>query len=200
MIRRCALLDSLLTRTAFQAFAPGPQCTASSVIPRPESFAFCAGGKHSLWGLWSKGQELLRSQSAPHSGSLLWRYSDLSGDRTPAGVLPELRPREAREAALGGRQSVLHQALCLVRWATVPGGNPPSCRSRIALGLANGQGVGQAVHAGAVAASGDACAAGSGGRRDRHPQGAYVPHRGQRLGPAACPLVWREGSLGRELG
>src|SRR5439155_16305704 len=47
-------------------------------------------------------------------GSLLRRYSDSSGDRTPRSVLPELRPREAREAALGSRQPALHQTLlCL---------------------------------------------------------------------------------------
>ena len=61
----------------------------------------------------------------------------------------------------------------------VPDGHYPRSRSGAAPGLAHGQGVGQTVHAGAIAAGGNARAQGHWDRRDCDPQGTYVPHRGQ---------------------
>src|SRR5438105_2548324 len=99
MIRKCALLDSLPTRTAFPAFASGLQCAASSVIPR-RAICLLGRGKKPFVGSAVENPGFSTITKCATFGSLLRRYSDSSGDRTPRSVLPELRPREAREAAL----------------------------------------------------------------------------------------------------
>src|SRR5262245_29528557 len=49
MISPCTHHDGWLTHTAFPAFAHGLLSTASSVTPRPVSFASCGRGKNTLW-------------------------------------------------------------------------------------------------------------------------------------------------------
>src|SRR5262249_19001369 len=151
MISPCPHHDGWLTHTAFPAFAPGASSTASSATPRPASFAFCGGGKNKLWGLWARAEGLLRPQGPQAPRPVVWRYPGVPGGRGAARAVPQLRSGEAGEAVLGGRQSVLHQALCLLCRTPVPHGHYPRRRPGVASGLADGQGIGQAVHAGAAA-------------------------------------------------
>src|SRR6266571_148884 len=165
-LSECVLLDGWPTRTAFPTFVRAPRCAEFLEIPKPASYASCGGEKNALWSLRHGGAGLLRPQGPPGARSLLWRHAHLPGARGLARVVPELRGGETGATALVGRQSVVPQALCLVRWAPVPDRDDPRCCAGAAPGLADGQGTGQTVHAGAIAAGRDARTKGPWDRRD----------------------------------
>src|SRR2546422_6154077 len=156
MISQCPHHAGWLTHTAFLASAHGVPSTASSVTLRPASFASCGGGKNTLWGLWARAEGLLRPQGAQAPRPVVWRYPGLPGGRGTTRAVSQLRSGEAGEAVLGGRQSLVHQTLCLLRRTPVSHGDYPRRGAGGASGLAGGQGIGQAVHAGATAPARDA--------------------------------------------
>src|SRR5262245_35144533 len=160
MIPVCENCGDLKIRIASRAFVRVPPSEESLVTPRCESCGSSAGGKNHLWHLWALPAGVLRSQGALDTGPALWRHAGLPGGGDPAGVLPELRQGETRETGVAGRQPPVHPTLCLVRGPAVPGGPDSSGGPGIVAGLAHGQGAGEAVHAGTVAASGDAEPAG----------------------------------------
>ena len=73
------------------------------------------GQKNGLRDLWSGAARVVRPQVAPRPRPRLRRSAHLPRVRGPAGSLPAVRRGEARGARLPGRQSVLHQALRLLR-------------------------------------------------------------------------------------
>src|SRR5579862_6759102 len=116
--------------------------------------------KNGLRGLWAGLVGLLRPKATPSSRPFLWRQARLSRFLYSAGALSVVRGREDREFGLACRQSVLHQTVCLLRRTTLPRQLGQSRGRRIGFGLADGQGVGQAIHGRAIAAG-----------RPTHPQG-----------------------------
>src|SRR3989442_9499617 len=129
MLYRCAHSDDWLTCTTSQAFVHIRLSTVSLGIPRHGVFVSCAEGKNCVWCLRVCVQNLLRPQGAETPRFVLWGYPELSGDRTAAGVVPQLWSGEKGEAALGGRPPVLHQTGRLVRGAGGLHGDDPGCPS-----------------------------------------------------------------------
>ncbi len=159
----CAHTDDLRTRIASRGFVPGPPYGASLGI-RGSGFSHSSvGGKNSVWHLWPWASDVLRPHAPLDSGPVLWRYAHLPGGAHSAGVVPDLPESEAGAAGLVGRQPVVHQTLCVLRWATLCQCPNPGCGPRAAPGLAHRQGAGEAVYAGAAQARRDA---GSPGHRD----------------------------------
>ena len=121
---------------------------------------------------------------------------DLSSSSRSGGSPAGAVAGEARAARLPGRQSRLHQALRLLR------------RPALSRGLDQGRGQGAATWTGTrsrtlekqymreqLRRAGHARAEGDRHRRDLDPQGAHLPHRGQRPRAAAPDLVRGRGSL-----
>ena len=152
-------------------------------------------GKNFVRSLRSALAPSLRSQAAPGARPFGRRHQNLFGDRDPPGTLSELRQGEAGEAGVALRQPLLHQALCLLCGPALSNLYDAGHRPRVASGLENCQGTQQAVHAGAAPKSGDSGATGDRHRRGLHPQGAHLPHCGQRPAAAPADLVRRAGPL-----
>src|SRR5919197_801018 len=172
----------------------------SSVIRRRASSPSFGAQKNGLQGMWSDALELVRPHDTAGAGFVQRRHAGLSGIRSSAAAMPLLRPGEAREARFPCRNSVLHEAVCLVCRPALSDEHNSGRRRGAASGLARRQGTGQAVHGGPVGASRCACSQGNWHRRDIYPQGTHLSHRGERSDPAPADLVWRRGSLGGQHG
>jgi hypothetical protein len=181
--------------TASPHFVRGRRYVGCLAIQRSASYGLSGGGKNFVRSLWSALVPNLRSQAAPGARSLGWRHQDLFGDREPSGALPELRQGEPGEAGVALQQPLLHQAVCVLRGPALPELDDPGRRPRVALGLEHRKGTRPAVHAGAAAKSRDAGATDDRHRRSLDPQGAHLPHRGQRPAAAPANLVRRTGPL-----
>jgi hypothetical protein len=189
MIPGCENTDACGTRTASPASVRVQRYTGYSVTPRPESSASIGGGKNRLRRVWPRPSSVLRPQAAPSTRPAVRGHAGLPGAGGPARRVQALRQGEAGATGLAGGQSVLHQALRRLRGAAVPSRDHQGRRPRNAPGLEDGQGTGNAVHAGTAAPGGDPGSRGDRGRRDLDPEGAHLPHRGQRpAAPAANPL------------
>ena len=88
----------------------------SLVIPKPGSFGSPDGKKNNLRKLWDGTPDFLRPQAPLGPRPFLWRHAHLSRTGDPACFVQKLRQGEAGEVCLPGQQSVLHQAICLLRW------------------------------------------------------------------------------------
>src|SRR6266851_3303257 len=186
--------------TASPPFVRGRRYVGCLAIPRSVSYGLSGGEKNFVRSLWSALAPNLRSQAAPGARPLGGRHQNLSGDREQSGALPELRQSEAGEAGVALQQPLLHQALCVLCGPALSDLDDPRRRPRVAPGLEHRQGTRPAVHAGAAPKSRDASATGDRHRRGLDPQGAHLPHRGQRSGAAPADLVRRAGSLRSEHG
>jgi hypothetical protein len=171
---------------------------ASSVIPRYEFFACAAAKKNVLRSLWSKSSGLLRPEDPPDPRPLVWRHQGLPGSGGPAGLVPELPGRETGKTLLAGRQSVLHQTLCLPGRPPLPLLDHHRCGPRTGPRLEDGQRPGKALHARATSTCGNIRSEGHRHRRVRAAQGTYLPYRGQRFASGPADLVWRQRPLGEE--
>jgi len=151
MICGCVHIGDSKTRTSSRAFVPVLPLEVFSVIPRLAFFGSRGGGKNHLRCLRQSSSFVLRPQTAQGAGSVLRGHARLPGDRGPARVVPELRQGEAGRTVVVGRQSLLHQALRLLRGSPLPGFDHLRCCPGTASGLEDGQGTRQAVYAGAIA-------------------------------------------------
>ena len=142
--------------------------------------------------VWTMAAQLLRPPTAVGAGPVVRRHADVSGCGSAPRGLPEMRGGEARTAGVAGRQSVLHQAICLLRGTAVSGRHDQGCGRGAASGLGLGQDAGEAVHARAVAPRGYAGTTRHRDRRDLDPQRAHVPDRGQR--PGSARPIWFGGT------
>ena len=158
------------------------------------------GQKNSLRDVRARAPGVVRSQAAPRPRPLLRGSAHLPRRRGPAGGLPALWHGEAGATRLPGRQSLLHQALRLLRGPALSGLPDPRRGQGAAPRLAHREGVGAAVHARATAPRGDPGPSGDRPRRDLHQEGPRLPHRRQRPQPAAADLVRWGGSLRGEHG
>src|SRR5664279_736937 len=106
----------------------------------------------------------LRQESAADAGSVLWGCSDISGGGGAESPMQEVQDGETRETALAGKQSLLHEAICLPRGTEVSSNDRQGCSKGIEAGLAHGKDTGKRVHAGAAATQ---CRGGAQCNRDR---------------------------------
>jgi hypothetical protein len=203
MIAACQLPDARAgcgMRIAFPGSARVRPSRGFSAIPTPASSPSPGGQKNGLWDLRAGATRMVRPQAAPGPGSRLRRPAHLPRGRGAARGVSTLWQGEAGAARLPGRQSLLHQALCLLRGAALSGLADPGCGQGAAARLAHREGAGAAVHARATAARRDARAPGDRARRDLDQEGPRLPHCRQRSHPAAADLVRRDGSLRGEYG
>ena len=128
--------------------------------PRPGSFDLSVGEKNGLRSVRPCSSFVLRPEDPKGPGSVLRGCAHLPGAGDPKGLLPKVQEREARETAVAGGQSFLHQAICLLCGPSVSGLGDHGCSEGTASGLEDGEGSGEAIHAGAVEASGTAWAEG----------------------------------------
>ena len=200
MIAGCTHTDTSGTPTASPASGPLQRSRASPVIRRP-ALSTCAGGeKNGMWCVRPGHPILVRPQDTPRSRPALRGHAGLPGGGDSSRRVQEMRQSEAGNGGLAGGQSVLHQTLCLLRGTALPKHDDQGCRRGNPAELENDQGPRCAVHAGAVASSGQAGAKGRRDRRDLNPQGTHVPDCGQRLGAAAAHLVRGHGPLRSKYG
>ncbi len=108
--------------------------------------------------------------------------------------MQEVRYRETRETALTGKQSFLHEAICLLCRPEVPSHDGQRCSRGVEAGLVHGKGTGKGSHAGVVAAHSCGSAQGNRDRRNISAERAYLPNRGQRSRKRKAVLVWWRGS------
>ena len=185
MISGCEDIDVCGTRIASPALAPDPGYKGYSVIRRPGLFFSIGGGKNGLRSLRLCQTIMVRSQTAAGARLRVWRSSNLRGDRGASYRMPPMLEGEARETGVAGEQSVLQQTVCLFCGTALPGHDDQRRCPRNALGLEDGQGVGQAVHARAGTQNRNSSSQGYWGGRNRDTQGTYVSHRRER--PFAPP-------------
>src|SRR5258708_35787396 len=191
---------SCAMRTGFLASCRRPRSMEPSVIPGPE---WCLSGgaeKNGLWSLWLGGLPFLRPTAVGGARSVVWSDANLLGDGDAPSGRPEVPSREGRTVGMAGGQSVLHQTVCLSRRTALPRLDDHRGGRRTALGLEDGQGVGPAVYARAVAPGRVSSAVGDRHRRSFHPQRTYLPDRGERFAAPAAHLVWRQGPFASQPG
>ena len=150
MIWGCENTDVCGTRIAFPVFVRDPRYEESLVIRRRVWCTSIGGGKNGLRSLRLYQARLVRSQTALGAGFGVWGLSDLLGDRGAPNRLSAVHEGEAREAGVACGQSVLQQAIRLLCGTALPDHDDQRRCSRNAPGLEDGQGVGQAIHAGAA--------------------------------------------------
>ena len=150
MIRGCENIDVCGTPIGSQDLGRTQRCGAFSVIRRLEFLLCVVGGKNGLRSLRFYRAGMVRSQTAPGTGFGVRGLSDLLGDRGAPDRLPAMHEGEAREASVACGQSVLQQAIRVFCGTALPDHDNQRRCSRNASGLADGQGVGQAVYEGAA--------------------------------------------------
>src|SRR4030042_5412460 len=70
--------------------------------------------KNNLRMLWRHLPESLRQEEAVDTGFVLWGCPDLSGGGGASCLLPEMPEGETGAFRLAGRQSILHQEICVL--------------------------------------------------------------------------------------
>src|SRR5436853_5547282 len=129
-------------------------------IPRFGSWSWSESKKNCLRRLRSRAPDFLRSQETASTRSFLRGYARVSRCGVPASGVPQFWACEAGQAALERRQSAVHQTVRLLCGAAMPGVDAKRRSQGIALGLADGQGPGDAIHARATPPRGNARTAG----------------------------------------
>ena len=179
MIWGCKNIDVCGRRIGSQVLGPALPYGEFSVIRRFEYLVYVGGEKNGLHSLRLYQARMVRSQTALGARFGVRGLSNLLGDRGAPNRLPAVHEGEAREAGVAFEQSVLQQAVCFLCGATLSGHDDQRRSSRNAPGLADGQGVGQAVHGGAATQDRNSRSQGHWNRRNFHTQGAYLSHRSQ---------------------
>src|SRR5665213_2384887 len=141
---------------AFPALCQGCWFAGSSATRWRAWSVLSAAKKNSLWNLWWLAPELLRSKASGGARPSLWRLGNILGVGGAPGGLSTVWQSETRAPGLAGRQSLLHQTLCLLCRSPVSRFHDQGCCPGSSSGLGFGQGTGEAIHARTVAPGGDA--------------------------------------------
>src|SRR3984957_7809535 len=188
------------TCIGFPASCQSRGFVASLAIPTRCLSPLNAAEKNSLRGLWRSPSHVLRQAATAGPRSLVWRQTRLPLLPNSQGPVCQVWHGENRGVGVAGPQSVVYQAICLLRGPTLSS-NPHQGSGRGTLPrLACRQGARQAVHARATPPRWQPCSAGDRRRRDRHCQGTPISDRGQRPGAWPCHLVRRPRSFGGQSG
>src|ERR1700683_2452509 len=131
-------------------------CSVFLEIPRFGSWCWSESKKNSLRRLRSRAQDILRPQETTGTRSFLRGYARVSRCGVPASGVPPVGSWEAGERAVDWRQSAVHQTICLLCGAAMPGIVAERRSQGTAPGLADGQEPGDAIHARATPSRGNA--------------------------------------------
>ena len=153
-------IDDFGIHIGFPVSAHSRPLVGSLETARPGSYDWCVGEKNGLWSVRPCSSFVLRPEDPKGPGSVLRGCAHLPGAGDPKGFLPKVQESEARETGLAGGQSFLHQAICLLCGSSVSRLGDHGCSQGTAPGLEDGESSGEAIHAGAVEASGTAWAEG----------------------------------------
>src|SRR5271167_693808 len=196
-MRRCEKSGgSCVMRTVFRGSFRWSRCMGSSEIQRHAWYLCIGAEKNGLRQVWAWVSKLLRPPAMGGPGFVLWPVADLPGVRTAAGGVPQVWQGEVRGFELAGRQSVLHQTVRLLRGATLSGRDHQGGGTRTGVGLEDGQGVGQAVHARAGAQERLAGTRSHRYRRGVDPQRPHLSNRRERFAASPAHMVRWPGSFG----
>jgi len=152
----CYDIDGFGIHIGFLVSVRNTPLVGSLETPGPESSGSCVGEKNGVWSVRPCSSLDLRPEDPKGSRSVLRGCAHLPGGGDPTGLLPKVQEREAGEAGVVGGQSFLHQAICLLCRPSVSGLGDYGCGQGTSPGLEDGEGSGEAIHAGAVEASGTA--------------------------------------------
>src|SRR3989338_5141284 len=111
-----------LTHTGSPVFASWSWFAASSVTRRRASSLSCGAQKNGLQGMWPSTFWLVRPHNTSRPRFVQRQHAGLSGVRGSPDSLSMLRQSETGTTRLSCRQPVLHEAVCLVRRASLAGG------------------------------------------------------------------------------
>ena len=148
MNRACEKSGDSLIPISFLRLPLSRGCLVSLATPKRESSDSPDGEKNGLWRLWDGTSCLLRPQAPLGPRSVLRRCADLPRTGDPACSVPTVRQGETGEVSLPGQQSLLHEAVCFLRWQTLQHLYGEGCCPGIASGPQDGQRSGKAVYAG----------------------------------------------------
>lgn len=151
--------------------------------------------KNDMWLLRHCASWLLRQDGTTDTGFVLWGCEDLPGGGSSKSPVQKVRQGEERKASLAGEQSLLHEAVFLLRGSEVPCHDRKRCCQRTEAGLACGEGIRQGVHGGTAAEESGGSASGNRDRRTVIAEGAYVSDSGKRFGAGSSDLVWGDRPL-----
>jgi len=149
-------IDGFGIHIGFLVSAHSTPLVESLETVEPGSYDWCVGEKNRLWSVRPCSSSVLRPEDPKGPGSVLRGCAHLPGVGDPKGLLPKVQEREAGETGVAGGQSFLYQAFCLLCGPSVSGLGGHGRSQGTALGLEDGEGPGEAIHAGAVEASGTA--------------------------------------------
>lgn len=172
----------------------------SLVIRGQELFTSNAVKKKCVRLLWNELPVILRSEDSSSSGSALRRDASLSGDGASANLLQAVWQSETGESVMVVEESVLHEKVLFVCRETLSRLNDPGCRQGVEARLGYGQGIGEAIHAGATTEGRDSSTTCNRRGRDIDTERAYVSDCGERFDPAEGDLVWRTEQFGKRHG
>ena len=151
--------------------------------------------KNGMRLLWHLASQLLRQDGTTDTGSILWGCTDIPGSGSSASPVQEVRESETGETPLAVKESVLHEAILLLRGAEMSSHDRQGCSKRTETGLARGKSTGQRVHAGAASEKSSGCAPCNRDRRNIPAEGTYLSNRSKRFGTKETDLVWRGGQI-----
>src|SRR5437868_9237977 len=132
---------------AFQDSGRADGCAVCLEILRLGSWSWRESKKNSVRRLRSRAPDILRPQDTTRARSLMRGYASLCRGGVPASGVPELWSCEAGEVGLDRRQSAVHQTVCLLCGAALPSVDAERRSQGTPLRLADGQDVGDAIHA-----------------------------------------------------
>ena len=156
MIAGCQRGRACWTPTDSPGFVQGPRSRGYSEIRKPELFRWPAVKKNGMRRVWDLAPAFLRSEGPADSRSVVRGDAHLPGGGGPPGSMSPVRQGEAREVSVACDQPVLHEAICLVCGATLPGHRRQGCGEGAQAGLEDREEPGEGVYAGAAPAHRDA--------------------------------------------
>jgi len=148
------------TRTDSPGFVQGRRSRGYSAIRRPGLSSWVGGKKNGMRRVWDFAPEFLRPEGPADSRSVLRGAAHLRGRGGPPGSVSPVRQGEAGDVSMAGRQPVLHEAVCLVCGATLPGNGRPGRGQGTQARLEDRQEPREGVYARAAPAHRDAGAQG----------------------------------------
>lgn len=154
--------------------------------------------KNGMWLVWNRASELLRQDGSTDAGSVLRRCSHISVSGSPSCSLQKVRESEAGKTSLAGKQSLLYEAILLLRGKEVSSHDCQGCSKRVEAGLAFCKCIGQRVYAVTTPAKFCGSTSGDRDRRTVVTEGAYLSYCSKRsVGRATYIVRWarpfREG-------
>ncbi len=152
MLTGCEKEGVCWTNTGSPGFVRRRRSRGYSEIQRPGSYGLSGLKKNGMRFMRQSTSKLLRQDNAAYTGFVLRGCPDISGSGSAASTVQRVRESEAGETPLAGEQSLLHEAVFLLRGEEMPRHEHSGCGQGAETGLTCGQGAGEGVHARAAQA------------------------------------------------